>query len=250
VSLLSPLTNSENVSEIHLGGTFNKAPANDLFFHIGENSVAVGATYSSASHEISLQLKPNAPSFLAATTNYPLNFSHDLDYLASPRLIFCIYGQKRTSPDLVVQSTNLIGPAVIVYNLVTRQFSLRWSFYCPNSQWQQTKRMLSLPDLADSRICHSIFDRVPKTLQGMEPVREVVRFDQTTLELTNFVKQFQPQSRPAPPTGLKLVVIPAEPPPQVFGEVQIVTDIDFHPTSERYWLSSTLPSEDEILNKN
>jgi hypothetical protein len=89
------------------------------------------------------------------------------------------------------------------YDFRSKKFFIEWVFDCPKSSWKQTKRMMSLPDLANSHLYQSLLN-VPSTISAsLHPANGEVVIDLTAIQIDDFLKVNRPL---APPSGLNLSV--------------------------------------------
>lgn len=93
--------------------------------------------------------------------------------------------EEAVAPDLFLLVTNLARAPQITYDCVDRHIFMTYSLDCPKRNWQQsqTKRMLCLPDLAESKLLISLS---AGNATGIHPVSAVIHFDLTAITLTNF----------------------------------------------------------------
>ena len=86
-------------------------------------------------------------------------------------------------PDLLLLITNPVTSPQITYDYVDKQIVMTCAFDCPRTNWQsQTERMSSLPDLAQSGF---FISPAPSNVMGIRFVSADIKFDLTTITLTN-----------------------------------------------------------------
>ena len=77
-------------------------------------------------------------------------------------------------------------PIFLTYDKTTKKLYVDYTFVCPKTNWNRTKWMTSLPDLAGATFEISAID-VPNA--GVQPIEGNLTVDNmTTVPLTNFVR--------------------------------------------------------------
>jgi hypothetical protein len=106
--------------------------------------------------------------------------------LYEPHFSVSIYAPQTrdlTTPDFCVLATNLVSSPEITYQREPKKLLIKWSISCPKSSWEQTKRMLALPDLANAKLYFAPLAIPPAISGGLNPVGGELTFDLTTISM-------------------------------------------------------------------
>jgi hypothetical protein len=183
-------SNSEQtVYSLNIVGYRDSSNSNTECYSLGINNAGGIEFFLPPKRDLLSYLKDNS-------TPLP-EFDKVLDFLAGPRCSIALYTHQSAilrTPDLYVLATNLMEPPKLVYYPNPKTLTITWVFSCPKSDWKQPKRMLSLPDLANASLCHSILDAPPQIAGHLRAIDGELTVDLTKVQLRDFAKMSRPDS--------------------------------------------------------
>ena len=178
-----------NLPENRMGYTYAERPAKFYSVDVGSNAPVMVQTFSlEGDKDVSYHPAKNDDLLLLCkrfSTN-TIN-SQALQFIQQPSFDLGLSSTKTKSLDLSVEEiTNSIIPVILTYVKASRKLYIDYSLVCPKTNWNQTKWMMSLPDLAGATFMISASD-VPGG--GIRPVEGNLTVDNmTTVSLTNFIR--------------------------------------------------------------
>ncbi len=156
-----------------------------------EGSNTVSFSLSSDFKEITCQVMPEILSNRFNTNSLPKPaFEELLNFIFTPKFAVIFYAADNAdaadTPDLYLPVSNLSQMPLIIYNRELRTLLISWNFDCPQSDWGQTKRIRSLPDLANAECYHCpLF--VPTAMStNIRPFACRITFDLTPINIWDF----------------------------------------------------------------
>jgi hypothetical protein len=171
--------------------------------------------------------------------------------VTEPCLALAIYAPGRNfseSPDLYTATTNFSEPPILEYDIQSKKFFIEWNFFCPKSSWRQTKRIVSLPDLAHSYLYYSILNIPPEISANMEPANGEISFDLATIPLRNFSRINKPLAPPSNFVATTSNKKPAAPVGIIDPKFQSLSENGDYLISWNHLFLTQLPDEEQILN--
>lgn len=176
-----------NLPENRMGYTYVERPAKFYYVDVGSNApVTVQTFFLDGGKQVSYHPAKNDDLLLLCkrfSTN-AVNLQA-LQFIQQPRFDLGLSSAKTKNLDLSVEEiTNSITPVFLTYIKAARKLYIDYSLVCPKTNWNQTKWMMSLPDLAGATFMISASD-MPDA--GIRPIEGYLTVDNmTTVLLTNF----------------------------------------------------------------
>jgi len=209
---------------------------------------------SSDSAQISLPSKKTLQRYSTSLVSSQ-DFNSFYSFLNNPSFAFAVYATNRDysqTPDLYLTTTNLNKSPTLGHDFSSGKLFIEWSFDCPKAGWKQSKRMTSLPDLANSHLYLSCLNPPFTIAASLMPLSTETTFDVMTLRLYNFSRVIL---GPVPPSELESVSeIPSNSPPESTtgfssgDAIPGLSEFGSYKISGENLFSASFPDEETILN--